>query len=124
LIRKNRLKFAHIHARNVNLIHMLEKSLSYLALLKENNYREWYHENKFIYEEAKKEFETFVLSLIKEVKMIDNEVGYPEHPIKHILEFLSLRAAIERVNMAGIIFIWNPVMLYLQAVFGNHSRIF
>jgi len=78
LIRKNRLKFAHIHARNVNLIHMLEKSLSYLALLKENNYREWYHENKFIYEEAKKEFETFVLSLIKEVKMIDNEVGYPE----------------------------------------------
>jgi uncharacterized protein (TIGR02453 family) len=31
-----------------------------------------------LYEEAKKEFEDFVATLIKEVKLIDPEVGYPE----------------------------------------------
>ena len=57
---------------------MLTKSLSFLTLLKENNYKEWFHENKPMYDEAKKEFETFVALLIKEVKLIDKEVGYPE----------------------------------------------
>ena len=57
---------------------MLEKSLSFLTLLKDNNYKEWFHENKPLYDEAKKEFEAFVAILIKEVKLIDNEVGYPE----------------------------------------------
>jgi len=57
---------------------MLEKSLSFLTVLKDNNYKEWFHENKPLYDEAKKEFEAFVAILIKEVKLIDNEVGYPE----------------------------------------------
>ena len=57
---------------------MLEKSLSFLTLLKENNYKEWFHENKALYDEAKKEFESFVSLLIKEIKVIDNEIGYPE----------------------------------------------
>lgn len=57
---------------------MLEKSISFLSVLKENNYKEWFHENKPLYEEAKKEFEAFVGALIKEVKLIDNEVGFPE----------------------------------------------
>jgi TIGR02453 family protein len=57
---------------------MLEKSLSFLTVLKDNNYKEWFHENKPLYEEAKKEFEDFVGLLIKEIKLIDNEIGYPE----------------------------------------------
>lgn len=57
---------------------MLEKSLSFLTVLKDNNYKEWFHENKALYDEAKKEFEDFVSVLIKEVKQIDPEIGYPE----------------------------------------------
>lgn len=57
---------------------MLTKSMEFLSLLKENNYKEWFHENKPFYEEAKKEFEEFVALLIKEVKLIDAEIGYPE----------------------------------------------
>jgi uncharacterized protein (TIGR02453 family) len=57
---------------------MLEKSLAFLTILKENNYKEWFHENKPQYDEAKKEFEEFVKLLIQEVHLIDNEIGYPE----------------------------------------------
>ncbi|HEY4785942.1 MAG TPA: DUF2461 domain-containing protein, partial [Bacteroidales bacterium] len=57
---------------------MLEKSLSFLTVLKDNNYKEWFHENKPLYEEAKKEFESFVSLLIKEIKAIDGDIGYPE----------------------------------------------
>ena len=57
---------------------MLEKSLSFLSILKDNNYKEWFHENKPMYDEARKEFESFVALLIHEIKLIDNEVGYPE----------------------------------------------
>jgi uncharacterized protein (TIGR02453 family) len=57
---------------------MLEKSIAFLTILKENNYKEWFHANKSLYEEAKKEFEVFVQALIKEVHAIDSEIGYPE----------------------------------------------
>jgi len=57
---------------------MLEKSLTFLSSLKDNNYKEWFHENKPTYEEAKKEFESFVSLLIKEIKAIDGDIGYPE----------------------------------------------
>lgn len=57
---------------------MLEKSISFLTALKDNNYKEWFHENKAVYDDAKKEFEAFVAVLIKEVKMVDPEIGYPE----------------------------------------------
>jgi uncharacterized protein (TIGR02453 family) len=57
---------------------MLNLSISFLSQLKENNYKEWFQENKNLYDEAKKEFEDFVHLLIKEVYAIDNEIGYPE----------------------------------------------
>ena len=57
---------------------MLEKSLAFLTVLKENNYKEWFHENKPLYEEAKKEFEPFVNILIQEIRSIDKEVGHLE----------------------------------------------
>jgi uncharacterized protein (TIGR02453 family) len=57
---------------------MLEKSLSFLSILKNNNYKEWFHENKPLYEEAKKEFESFVTILIQEIRSIDKEVGLLE----------------------------------------------
>jgi uncharacterized protein (TIGR02453 family) len=57
---------------------MLKKSLDFLTLLKENNYKEWFHANKKQYEEAKNEFEEFVSTLIKEIHSIDKEIGYPE----------------------------------------------
>ena len=55
---------------------MLEKSLSFLTILKENNYKEWFHENKPLYEEAKKEFESFVGLLIQEIRSIDKSVNF------------------------------------------------
>jgi uncharacterized protein (TIGR02453 family) len=57
---------------------MLEKSINFLSQLRDNNYKEWFHENKPFYDEAKKEFESFVNLLIKEIKSIDNEIGFPE----------------------------------------------
>ena len=57
---------------------MLEKSFAFLTILKENNYKEWFHENKAMYEEAKKEFEAFVGQLIKETSAIDKEIGFHE----------------------------------------------
>lgn len=57
---------------------MLEKSIAFLTILKENNYKEWFHENKSIYDEARKEFESFVKILIHEVNQFDKEIGLPE----------------------------------------------
>jgi uncharacterized protein (TIGR02453 family) len=57
---------------------MLEKSLSFLSLLKENNYKEWYHENKPLYETAKEEFELFVKHLIGLVGQFDKSLGILE----------------------------------------------
>lgn len=57
---------------------MLEKSVAFLNQLKENNYKEWFHENKPLYEEAKKEFENFVKILIHEICAFDQEIGLPE----------------------------------------------
>jgi uncharacterized protein (TIGR02453 family) len=56
---------------------MLEQSLSFLSQLKENNDKEWFHDNKALYDSAKKEFETFVSNLISEVNQIDPTVGMP-----------------------------------------------
>jgi uncharacterized protein (TIGR02453 family) len=57
---------------------MLEKSVAFLTILKENNFREWFHENKLMYEEAKKEFESFVGLLIQEICSIDKKVSFLE----------------------------------------------
>lgn len=47
---------------------------NFLKQLKENNNREWFSENKKLYEDAKDEFETFVNALIPEIKVIDSTV--------------------------------------------------
>jgi len=57
---------------------MLEKSIAFLRKLKENNYKEWFHENKPMYDDAKKEFEDFVFSFIHEVSQIDKTIGTVE----------------------------------------------
>jgi uncharacterized protein (TIGR02453 family) len=54
---------------------MLEKSLSFLTQLKENNYKEWYFDNKPLYEEAKLEFETFVAQMIDSISQFDKTLG-------------------------------------------------
>lgn len=53
---------------------MVEKSFAFLTLLKENNYKEWFHENKRLYDEAKHEFELFTGTMISEVLRIDKLV--------------------------------------------------
>jgi uncharacterized protein (TIGR02453 family) len=57
---------------------MLDTSLGFLSILKENNYKEWFHANKDLYDQAKKEFEGFVTALIPEIHTFDKEIGYPE----------------------------------------------
>ncbi|MDP4210633.1 MAG: DUF2461 domain-containing protein [Bacteroidota bacterium] len=56
---------------------MLEKSIAFLTILKENNYKEWFHENKPLYDEARKEFEVFTGKLIEGTNLIDKEIGFP-----------------------------------------------
>ena len=53
----------------------LTKTVNFLKLLRENNNRDWFHANKSIYAEAKKEFEDFVNTLIPLVTEIDSSVS-------------------------------------------------
>ena len=47
---------------------MLSKNLlEFLSDLKENNYKEWFHENKPRYQKLKKEFEQFVAHTIADI---------------------------------------------------------
>jgi len=48
--------------------------LNFLSLLKENNNREWFNENKNLYEVAKNKFEEFVNILIPKIKEFDTEI--------------------------------------------------
>lgn len=57
---------------------MLETAHGFLSILKENNYKEWFHANKDLYNDAKKEFEDLVNALIAEIHSFDKEIGYPE----------------------------------------------
>ena len=52
----------------------LTKTVNFLKLLRENNNREWYHANKELFIEAKKEFEDFVNLLIPLVAEFDKSV--------------------------------------------------
>lgn len=54
---------------------MLTNSLNFLSKLKDNNYREWFAENKLEYEVAKTEFEQFIAQLILRIKEFDNSIG-------------------------------------------------
>jgi len=53
---------------NVKLI------ISFLEYLNNNNNREWFQQNKFRYDEAKAEFESFANILIAEISKFDNEI--------------------------------------------------
>ena len=54
---------------------MISKELiQFLKDLKENNYKEWFHENKPRYQKVKKEFEEFVNTLIIETATFDKNV--------------------------------------------------
>ncbi len=48
--------------------------LNFLKTLSENNNQEWFHNNKSAYDEAKKEFETFVNKLIPAVAEFDKGI--------------------------------------------------
>ncbi len=55
---------------------MLKKStLDFLKKLKKNNNREWFHENKALYEDAKMDFEVFVFELIHAVSEFDESIA-------------------------------------------------
>ena len=54
---------------------MLSKNiLAFLSDLKENNYKEWFHENKTRYQTVKKEFEQFIAHTIAEIAQFDSSV--------------------------------------------------
>jgi len=48
--------------------------LNFLSQLKENNNREWFQENKHLYENAKSKFEEFVNILIPKIKEFDKTI--------------------------------------------------
>jgi uncharacterized protein (TIGR02453 family) len=50
--------------------------LNFLTLLQENNNREWFHANKAKYDEAKKEFEAFIDTLVPEIARFDDSVKF------------------------------------------------
>ena len=54
---------------------MLSKNLlQFLTDLKENNYREWFHENKPTYQIVKKEFEQYIAHTIADIAQFDDSV--------------------------------------------------
>jgi len=48
--------------------------LSFLTQLEENNTREWFNDNKAVYEEARSHFESFINLLIVKIKEFDPEI--------------------------------------------------
>ena len=66
---------------------MLSKDvLQFLKDLKENNYTEWFHENKPRYQRVRKEFEQFVAHAIAEISQFDKSIQNlePKHCIFRI----------------------------------------
>ena len=54
---------------------MLSKDvLQFLIDLKENNYKEWFHENKPRYQKVKKEFEQLIAHTIADISQFDKSV--------------------------------------------------
>ena len=53
----------------------MKEILHFLFLLKNNNNREWFNENKQLYEDAKNKFEDFVNILIPNIKEFDKEIN-------------------------------------------------
>lgn len=66
---------------------MQAKTLHFLEDLKENNQKEWFHENKKNYEIFKKEYQGLIADLLKEMKALD-----------HLLEPLEAKNCAFRIN--------------------------
>ena len=59
-----------------NFNHMIPPSiLKFLRLLSENNNRDWFHENKTLYQKAKEDFELVTLQMIAIVNEADPKIG-------------------------------------------------
>ena len=55
---------------------MLKKStIAFLKKLKKNNNRDWFNKNKHLYEDAKYDFEIFVLDLIQKISDFDETIS-------------------------------------------------
>lgn len=52
-------------------------TFDYLNLLSRNNNREWFQQNKPLYEKVRGDYEAFVADLIPEISMIDPSIGMP-----------------------------------------------
>lgn len=59
---------------------MNPKSLEFLDLLKDNNNREWFQENKHLYDSSRKDYESFIDELVHNLTQYDTEI--PELPVK------------------------------------------
>lgn len=62
-----------------------KKTFNFLSLVAENNNREWFAENKYLYEEAKADVIALVVTLIKGVSTIDPLISSDADPKKSVL---------------------------------------
>jgi uncharacterized protein (TIGR02453 family) len=62
-----------------------KKTLDFLELLSENNNREWFAENKYLYEEAKADLFIMIAELIKEFSAIDPQYSADTEPKKALM---------------------------------------
>ena len=71
----------YLHKKQIDLL--IEKNevmnvkviLDFLIALKHNNNRDWFHENKSLYEAARSEFESIVNHLIPDISNFDKSIG-------------------------------------------------
>lgn len=64
-----------ITALNKKIFNMQSSSLQFLKNLTKNNNREWFNENKTLYQEAQQDVISFVEKLIEEMAGFDEEMG-------------------------------------------------
>lgn len=62
-----------------------KKTLDFLELLSENNNREWFAQNKHLYEEAKADLFIMIAQLIKEFSAIDPQYSADTEPKKALM---------------------------------------
>jgi uncharacterized protein (TIGR02453 family) len=71
---------------NKTMVVMLKKeTLDFLKKLSENNNREWFALNKYLYEEAKADLFPFIAQLIKEFSAIDPQYASDTEPKKALM---------------------------------------
>lgn len=116
---------------------MLMNVIPFLSDLKNNNYKEWFHENKQRYDSARDEFKQLIERLIIDISSYDESVKHLQAkdclfrinrdirfskkklPTSIILEVLYVKMEETREKQATI-FIWNPVILSSEAVYTGH----